>query len=313
MQLDRTRIVIRERGLLETLDLALHIMREFWGPIVLTSLMAIVPLAILNYFLVGWMSPDQFDETTWGIRFLWHMTLLIYLEAQLATIFTVAYLGPAVFLEERTIAAVVLDVLRYIPHLLLSQGLLRGVLLVWLLYACLDRTSQVTGGLEILLMFFVFVLLCLATLLRAVRPYVDEIILLEKNPVRSTRAGEVTIGQRSAHLHGPYSGDLIIRWIGSASIALFLSFAMIVTVVTLVGHLTSDWPFRTVMDPIFEFQMNLSWFKLQVIYPACLWMVVVFIGVVRFLSYLDLRIRHEGWEVELLMRAEALRLVPQSS
>jgi hypothetical protein len=33
---------------------------------------------------------------------------------------------------------------------------------------------------------------------------------------------------------------------------------------------------------------------------------------VRFLSYLDLRIRHEGWEVELLMRAEGLRLVGKS-
>ena len=33
MQLDRTRIAIRERGLLETLDLALHVTREFAGPL----------------------------------------------------------------------------------------------------------------------------------------------------------------------------------------------------------------------------------------------------------------------------------------
>ena len=39
--------------------------------------------------------------------------------------------------------------------------------------------------------------------------------------------------------------------------------------------------------------------------------VVAFMAVVRFLSYLDLRIRHEGWEVELLMRAEAQRLAVQ--
>src|SRR6187431_3249703 len=127
MQLDRTRVVIRERGLLETLDLTLHVIREFGGPILVTSLMAIVPLAIANYFLVGWMSPSEFDEATLGFRFLWNMSVLIYLEAPLASIFTVAYLGPAVFLEERTIRAVALDALRYIPHLLLSQGLLRGV------------------------------------------------------------------------------------------------------------------------------------------------------------------------------------------
>jgi hypothetical protein len=50
---------------------------------------------------------------------------------------------------------------------------------------------------------------------------------------------------------------------------------------------------------------------LQVILPAAMWLVVGFTTVVRFLSYLDLRIRHEGWEVELLMRAEAMRLATQ--
>lgn len=312
MQLDHTRLVIRDRGLLETLDLALHVMREFWGPILLTSLLAIGPLAVVNYFLVGWMAPPDFDETTFGIRFLWNMTLLIVLEAPLASIFMVAYLGPAVFLEKRTISAIALDVLRYIPHLALSQGLFRGVLLAWLLYLCLDRTSLEASGFEVFLMFLVFLLACLAMLLRAVRPYVNEIILLEKNPLRGARAGEVTIGQRSAHLHGPYSGDLIVRWMGGAAIAMFLAVATLFTTTTLVGHLIGEWPFRTVMETTLELQWTFSWFYLQVMYPACLWMVVVFMGVVRFLSYLDLRIRHEGWEVELLMRAEALRLAPQS-
>ena len=41
------------------------------------------------------------------------------------------------------------------------------------------------------------------------------------------------------------------------------------------------------------------------------WLVAGFFAVVRFLSYLDLRIRREGWEVELLMRAEEARLQRQ--
>ena len=49
MQLDRTRIAIRERGLLETIDLALLVIREFAGPIVACALLAIVPLALINY------------------------------------------------------------------------------------------------------------------------------------------------------------------------------------------------------------------------------------------------------------------------
>ena len=42
--------------------------------------------------------------------------------------------------------------------------------------------------------------------------------------------------------------------------------------------------------------------------PIAVWLVVGFFTVVRFLSYLDLRIRREGWEVELSPRAEAARL-----
>ncbi|HXT57762.1 MAG TPA: hypothetical protein VN699_03965, partial [Pirellulales bacterium] len=44
---------------------------------------------------------------------------------------------------------------------------------------------------------------------------------------------------------------------------------------------------------------------------GAIWLVVGYFAVVRFLSYLDLRIRTEGWEVELIMRAEAARLTRQ--
>jgi hypothetical protein len=45
--------------------------------------------------------------------------------------------------------------------------------------------------------------------------------------------------------------------------------------------------------------------------PVVLWIVGGYMTVVRFLGYLDLRIRREGWEVELTMRAEAARLARQ--
>jgi hypothetical protein len=41
--------------------------------------------------------------------------------------------------------------------------------------------------------------------------------------------------------------------------------------------------------------------------PLALWTVVALSIFVRFLCYLDARIRLEGWEVELAVRAEALR------
>ncbi len=45
-----------------------------------------------------------------------------------------------------------------------------------------------------------------------------------------------------------------------------------------------------------------------IFYPLALWLTVSYFTVVRFLGYLDLRIRREGWEVELMMRAEQMRL-----
>jgi len=43
-------------------------------------------------------------------------------------------------------------------------------------------------------------------------------------------------------------------------------------------------------------------------WPLALWFVAGFMTIVRFLQYLDLRIRQEGWEVELRMRAAGARI-----
>ena len=303
MQLDRTRIAIRERGLLETLDLALHVSREFAGPLMICALLGVAPLMLINYALVGWMVPREMDSDFFPGRFIWNMAVLIYLEAPLASVFVVAYLGPAVFLEQKTIRQVAGDVLHYMPQLLLCQGLLRGVLVVWLIDLFLDRLEG-NGWTE---GFLMIVLLLWSTGLRAFRPYINEIILLEKNPVFTRQANAITIGKRSSHLHGPYSGDLLVRWFGTAAIALLLVSLALTTAIMLQGVLISDWPIAWTLEPP-EMSSNLDWFKLEIVYPVCLWLVVMFLAVVRFLSYLDLRIKHEGWEVELLMRAEALRL-----
>ena len=133
-----------------------------------------------------------------------------------------------------------------------------------------------------------------AGIVRAMRPNLTEIILLEKNPLRARGANVVTIGKRSAHLHDPSGADLIIRWFGSAALTLMLVGLTFVTLSVGIGLLVSNY--------------WLEWYAAQFLYPAALWFVAAFLGIVRFLSYLDLRIRHEGWEVELLMRAETLRL-----
>ena len=54
--------------------------------------------------------------------------------------------------------------------------------------------------------------------------------------------------------------------------------------------------------------VNLYW---GILLQIAIWTVVSYFNVVRYLSYLDLRIRNEGWEIELRMRAEAARIASQ--
>ena len=42
--------------------------------------------------------------------------------------------------------------------------------------------------------------------------------------------------------------------------------------------------------------------------PISMWMAAGFLSIVRFLNYLDVRIEMEGWEAELLIRAEAEKM-----
>jgi hypothetical protein len=305
MQLDSTRITVRERTLPEVFDLALHVTREFFGPWLACSLLAIVPLAVLNYFLVGWMTSiePEYDSDWAGGRYLWNMTLLVFLEAPLASVFVVAYLGPAVFRETKTVGQVLRDVLRYAPQLFLCQLLLRGILPAWLLYLTVDRYES--GPVE----FFFVPMICLwSAAMRAFRPYINEIVLLERNPLMSRNPQQITIARRSSHLHNPSSADLFVRWILSAAIGLVLTLLALLTTMIALGILIGHWWIAFDPSDSEPVMFQITWYDLQIAYPMCLWLVVAWFSVVRFLSYLDLRIRHEGWEVELLMRAEALRM-----
>lgn len=293
MQLDNTRIAIRERNLLETLDLSFRLLREFWKPWLICSLLAIIPLALFNSILLGWMTADMDFTEEWPYRYFWMMAAFIYFEAPLASVFVVAFMGPAVFMENPRIKLVVWEALKQFPAIILSQLLIRAVLPLWLLATTFDRFDP-NYWVEVGVVFFM--LLPYATAMRAFRPYINEIIVLEKNPLRSKNPQVITIGKRSSHLHGPYSGDLFVRWLGSVLATLVLIWMVGTTSFVLHGVLFGS--------------TELNWVLVHIWFPAVLWIVVSLVSLVRFLDYLDLRIRHEGWEVELLMKAEALRLKP---
>ena len=308
MQLDNTRIAIRERGLLDTLDLSLHVLREFAQPVFWLTLAAVIPLAALNYWLLGWMvDPQVFDYTEYRLyewsptdwprriyhmlpwRYMFDMALLIFIEAPLASVFVTAFLGEAVFMQKPTFRQVLKTVLWHSPGLILCQLLIRGILPAWLLVGMMDRYDD-NVGIEV----FLWLLAAYTSLFRALRPYINEIILLEKNPIRSRSPSAISINKRSGHLHGSSSGDLFARWLSSSMLALLLLVIILAALYLGVGVLIS------------QYEMN--WYFTVFIFPAAFWVVAGFYSVVRYLDYLDLRIRYEGWEVELLMRAEATRM-----
>lgn len=294
MQLDRTTIAIRERNLLDTLDLSLHVVRAYARPLLGTMALGVVPLMIVNYLLLNWMVGAADTEWAFPFRFAWHMTILVFLQAPLASVFATWYLGQAVFLERPRWRDIARGVSGMAPQLALCQLVLRGVGAAWLLELALDRYREFDPWLE---GFLLFALVLVAAGLRAFRPFLNEIILLERNPLTSRNPRVITIGRRSTALHGANSGDLIARWLGAAVIGVCLFLACYGTCLFASGVFLNDW--------------SQSTWLVRFCLPLSMWVVVGYLTVFRYLSYLDVRIRQEGWEVDLRLRAEARRLLDE--
>lgn len=297
MQFDHTRLVIRERPLLDTCDLALLVLREYPAALLGLFALGVAPLFVMNDFLIGWMLDVEYKDlffyteeagAIW--RYWWVMTLLVVIEAPLASIFMTSYLGQAVFVARPHIRQIIWDVLKMLPRVTWCQLLVRGVLLAWVILGVVDRYGEFDPLKEIL---FLGAVAMWALGIRAFRPFINEIILLERNPLTSRKPLAITVGRRSSQLHGPSSGDLFARWLGTTSLSVLLTLAVFATLLFVVGVFLNDW----IPGP----------FVLRYVYPLAMWTVAWLIGIVRFLNYLDLRIRHEGWEVELRLRAEAAR------
>ena len=176
MQLDRTRIAIRERGILDIFDLALQVIRVYFFPLVSAWLIAVVPLLVLNWWLVGWMvkhSNADFDEGE-TIRYCAHYILLVFAESPLLSIPIVGFLGPAVFMEQPKPLEILKTTLRFAPHLIFCLLVLRGIGLIWLYCGTRDEiTEESAGFLEALVLFVMYVY---TAIFHIIRPFTTEII-----------------------------------------------------------------------------------------------------------------------------------------
>ncbi len=291
MQLDNTRIPIRERNLLDILDLSLKVTVAFMGPLLFTTAAAVVPLMLLNWWLIGWV-PSEGEEAGASARYVWLMAQLVFIEAPLASVPTTLFLGKAMFFQPSHPREMITDMCKLLPQLLWCQFTLRGIAAACFLAAGITREDSLSVG-----EFFLPILTCYVVVLRAFRPYINEIVLLERNPLRRRKSDDTTVGRRSASLHYSSSGVLLSRWLGSAAVAILITLSVVFTLWFVQGTVLLDW--------------NLGPMMLHFGIPAAMWIVAGYYAVVRFLSYLDLRIRREGWEVELTVRAAANHLAKQ--
>jgi hypothetical protein len=267
VQLDQSRIAICERSWLDNLDLALAVVRRHAAPLALCAIVGIVPLALLNHMLVFWDAADAFLEEEWGVAYYW-ATILVMIEAPLATAPLTLYLGQALFVDRPKPSQISRDFFASLPQLVVLQVLLRALLIV-----------------PVLTWIIPYVLW----------PYLNEVILLERNPLFSGR-GQISTLSRNGLLHRGNSGEFFARGIGALLLAPLLILALFETQDVLLKWLLGFEAGPTVHALAFQ---------------AVLWLLTVYFTVARFLSYLDQRIRNEGWEVELLLRAERERLARQ--
>lgn len=272
MQFDRMRIAVRERSYLEILDLTMVVIRAHAGAWVLLSLLGILPFAALNYWLLDAteMAKLDYDVESFPPGYIfWYLVLLAW-EAPLASSLVTLYLGQVMFEEQADWRRLRRDLLGSLFQLALIQVILRGLM--------------------ILFVITIFVLYVAA-------PYMNEVILLERNPLFAGRSHHISTFKRALRLHEFSLGELFGRWLAS------LCFG---TVWVVALWATLRWARH-----VFTGQLAIDEYSYSVLFPAALWFVVAFFNVTRYLSYLDLRIRTEGWEVELLLRAEAAKLARQ--
>ena len=286
MQFDQTSIAIRERSSLEVFDLAANVLVRHLQPIMVLLFLNAMPFVVLDYCLIGWMTDVSFSVEL-STAYYVAVIALIVSQAQLGTCLITIFMGRVMFLEEHSIWAVLKQFLKRLPYFLYSQGILR----VALFPVLVAMFTSPRDGEEAYLMAFLGLpaITFIGLLVRAMRPFVPEVIYLEQTPLKS-KSDLPSLSQRSRNLHMLASASITMQSV------LMLLFAPLL--------LFSIHSVFVMADSMFSIRAN-SDISLQPFYILISgWLVAGFFAVVRFLMYIDVRIRQEGWSVDLKFRSE---------
>lgn len=270
MQLDQTLIGIRERRYSDILDLALQVIRNHFVAWLVLSFVGAAPAIAVNMLV---FSATELEE--------------IYDEEEFFQLLAYGALTTFLAVLEIPLAAMPLTIF-------LGQALFLSRPRPWVVFRdCVKSLPQM-----VLLQFIgriVLTFFCITLALPYFMwPYLSEIVLLERNPLFAGKKQAMTTLKRSGNLHGRSAGDLFGRWLAALLVAGILIPTLWLALRLLISTATGYWDVSL-------------WYNVLIAQVAA-WIVISYFTVVRYLSYLDLRIRTEGWEIELAMRAEGARL-----
>ena len=172
MHLDQRHISIRERGFAEILDLSLTVLRVHWWPLLLALAAGAIPFGLGNY----WLLRESHFEVLWGERmvesWIWVFIVVVW-EIPLATAPMTIYLGQVTFDRPADPWSVLRNLAGSGLQMILFQVVLRGILAVTMFGLLIPYIRW---------------------------PYLNELILLERNPLRISGNRPATL-RRNQSLH----------------------------------------------------------------------------------------------------------------
>jgi hypothetical protein len=300
VQFDRTEIVIRQRGQAELLDLTLRVLRRHGFKLAGATAVLGIPFIILNLLATSWMvredallAAEIFDDPMiyQRLRRGLHVLILFVLEFPLISLPATILLGSQTFFEPLTLRQVFGKLRLILWPTVWVLGVCRFALIALVVELFINRQTMFDPFAEL----FILAGFTIAILLRSSWPFAPEILGLEQCPLKSKSAKQIAYPLRRKSLHSGGGIDHLSRFIGC-------SFALAILAAMILGGVYS------ILNALAGGTALSTWYD-NFVLPCTYWIVGVFAVVFRFLSYLDSRIRLEGWEIDLRLRAEGQRVL----
>jgi len=257
MQADSLQVVVRPRGILECLDLAVLFCGRRPLAVALATALGGIPCILLNNLAYA-ATMDDGDNA-------YPMLVLLSVETAWAAVPLTLYLGQSVFSNHFSRHTATRAFLGGLPALIVFQGILRSICVATFVGAPLIITLY----------------------------YLDQIILLERPSLSRVwrRRRAVNDGRGWSLLRLAIIDGLLL------SVGTCLGTGFLTAFARLWNGEGVAWGAAAIDGDLIP--ALFSWHGQIAFFAVC-----GFVTVFRFFTYLDTRIRREGWDIELKLRAE---------